>query len=85
MVLEQFVVHELQNVFGLDALTSSHPISVEVGHPDEINEIFDKISYDKGASIIRMMDHFLTNEVFKQGIYNYLNERFMNKDITLKL
>ncbi|XP_043469608.1 aminopeptidase N [Leptopilina heterotoma] len=75
MVLEQFVVHELQNVFGLDALTSSHPISVEVGHPDEINEIFDKISYDKGASIIRMMDHFLTNEVFKQGIYNYLNER----------
>lgn len=75
MVLEQFVVHELQNVFGLDALESSHPISVEVGHPDEINEIFDKISYDKGASIIRMMDHFLTTEVFKQGLSNYLNER----------
>lgn len=75
MVLEQFVVHELQNVFGLDALESSHPISVEVGHPDEINEIFDKISYDKGASIIRMMDHFLTTEVFKQGLYNYLSER----------
>ncbi|XP_066591926.1 aminopeptidase N [Prorops nasuta] len=74
-VLEQFVVHDLQNVFALDALESSHPISVEVGHPDEINEIFDRISYNKGASIIRMMDHFLTTEVFKQGLTNYLTER----------
>ncbi|EFN65601.1 Aminopeptidase N [Camponotus floridanus] len=74
-VLEQFVVHELQNVFGLDALESSHPISIEVGHPDEINEIFDRISYGKGASIIRMMDHFLTTKVFKQGLTNYLNEK----------
>ena len=72
-VLEQFVVHDLQNVFGLDALQSSHPISIEVGHPDEISEIFDKISYGKGATIIRMMDHFLTTNVFKQGLTNYLN------------
>ncbi|XP_031848716.1 suppressor of ER stress-induced death [Nomia melanderi] len=72
-VLEQFVVHDLQTVFALDALESSHPISIEVGHPDEISEIFDRISYEKGASIIRMMDHFLTTEVFKQGLTNYLN------------
>ncbi|KOC62990.1 Aminopeptidase N [Habropoda laboriosa] len=72
-VLEQFVVHDLQNVFGLDALESSHPISIKVGHPDEISEIFDDISYAKGASIIRMMDHFLTTSSFKQGLTNYLN------------
>ncbi|XP_012230834.1 aminopeptidase N [Linepithema humile] len=72
-VLEQFVIHDLQNVFALDALESSHPISIKVGHPDEISEIFDKISYGKGASIIRMMDHFLTTKVFKQGLTNYLN------------
>ncbi|XP_029162416.1 aminopeptidase N-like [Nylanderia fulva] len=71
-VLEQFVIHDLQNVFSLDALESSHPISIEVGHPDEISEIFDRISYGKGASIIRMMDHFLTTKVFKQGLTNYL-------------
>nr|XP_033334550.1 aminopeptidase N isoform X2 [Megalopta genalis]XP_033334551.1 aminopeptidase N isoform X2 [Megalopta genalis] len=72
-VLEQFVVHDLQIVFGLDVLESSHPISIKVGHPDEISEIFDRISYEKGASIIRMMDHFLTTQVFKQGLTNYLN------------
>lgn len=72
-VLEQFIVHDLQNVFALDALESSHQISIEVKHPDEISEIFDKISYGKGASIIRMMDHFLTTDVFKRGLTNYLN------------
>jgi aminopeptidase N len=37
-----------------------------VGHPDEINEIFDRISYGKGSSIIRMMDNFLTTNTFRQ-------------------
>jgi aminopeptidase N len=48
--MEQFVIDEIQNVFSLDALESSHPISIEVGHPDEINEIFDRISYHKGKT-----------------------------------
>lgn len=52
-VLEQFVVNDLQSVFGLDALQSSHPISIEVGHPDEISEIFDRISYEKGAQRLK--------------------------------
>ena len=73
-ILEQFVVDEVQNVFALDALDSSHPISVPVHHPDEINEIFDRISYGKGASIIRMMNHFLTEQSFKTGLSNYLNK-----------
>lgn len=67
-----FVVNELHQVFALDALTSSHKISVEVSNPDQINEIFDSISYSKGASIIRSMENFLTMDVFKQGLSNYL-------------
>uniref|UniRef100_A0A1B6CLC6 Aminopeptidase n=1 Tax=Clastoptera arizonana TaxID=38151 RepID=A0A1B6CLC6_9HEMI len=74
-VMDQFVVHELQNVFLLDMYKSSHPISVEVHHPNEIDEIFDSISYSKGASIIRMMDHFLTTDVFKKGLYKYLSSK----------
>uniref|UniRef100_A0A1B6GWM4 Aminopeptidase n=2 Tax=Proconiini TaxID=565685 RepID=A0A1B6GWM4_9HEMI len=72
---EQFVVHEMQSVFLLDVYRSSHPISVEVNHPNEIDEIFDTISYGKGASIIRMMDHFLTTPVFRKGLTRYLNMR----------
>jgi len=73
-LLEQFVVSDLQDVFRTDALESSHPISIPVKHPDEINEIFDRISYGKGASIIRMMDKFLTTDTFRKGLTNYLNE-----------
>ncbi|KAG4068421.1 hypothetical protein HA402_007941 [Bradysia odoriphaga] len=73
--MDQFVVHELQGVFTLDALSTSHKIWVEVGNPEEINEIFDRISYGKGATIIRMMDHFLTTAVFRTGLTNYLRKK----------
>ena len=33
----------------LDALDNSHPIEVAVGHPEEVGEIFDAISYSKGV------------------------------------
>lgn len=75
--MDQFVVHELQGVFTLDALSTSHKIWVEVGNPEEINEIFDRISYGKGATIIRMVDHFLTTAVFRAGLTNYLKKRFV--------
>lgn len=73
--LDQFVTAELQSVFSTDALKTSHRISIEVDSPDEIQDIFDPISYSKAATIIRMMDHFLTSEVFKKGITNFLNSR----------
>lgn len=44
---EQFVCDSLQNALFLDSFTSSHPIQAQVKNPAEINEIFDKISYDK--------------------------------------
>jgi aminopeptidase N len=45
---DQFVRDHLQEVFMLDALESSHPISVPVEHTDQIREIFDRVSYCKG-------------------------------------
>ncbi|CAH1790157.1 unnamed protein product [Owenia fusiformis] len=73
-MMEQFVVEDLEDVFKLDGLASSHPLYVPVGHPDEINEIFDRISYAKGASIIRMMNNFLTEDTFRNGLANYLKD-----------
>lgn len=45
---DQFIRDHLQEVFKLDALESSHPISVPVEHTDQIREIFDRVSYCKG-------------------------------------
>ena len=51
-----------------DSLESSHPVSVEVNSPYDVEAIFDSISYDKGASIIRMMNAFLTEPTFRKGV-----------------
>ncbi|XP_064471424.1 aminopeptidase N-like [Ornithodoros turicata] len=76
---ELFVTNELQDVMNLDCLRSSHPVSVPVSDPAEISENFDRISYGKGAAIIRMMNFFLTETVFQKGLQNYLYEmRFHN-------
>lgn len=60
--------------FYLDTLSTSHPIEVNVVNPDEINEIFDAISYNKGSAIIRMLEQYLGEEVFEKGLQYYLNE-----------
>ncbi|CAN0321806.1 unnamed protein product [Pylaiella littoralis] len=57
---------------GLDALVASHPIEVKVDNPDQINEIFDAISYAKGASVIRMLAGHLGVTEFMRGIHDYL-------------
>ena len=56
-----------------DSLPSSHAISIPVNVPDEINQIFDDISYKKGGSVIRMMANFLGIDTFNKGITNYLH------------
>ena len=51
-----------------DALTSSRPIIVAVTNPDEINQAFDGISYDKGASMLRMIEYFMGTQNFTNGL-----------------
>lgn len=48
-MLEQIVISELHTSFRTDVLDSSHPINVEVNDPEEIDQIFDAISYSKGT------------------------------------
>lgn len=56
----------------LDALAESHPIEVEINHANEIDEIFDSISYDKGASVIRMLQSYLGASTFQKALASYI-------------
>jgi len=73
-IWEQFVPGTLIEALKLDALHSSHPIEVEVGHPSEVDEIFDNISYNKGASVIRMLYDWIGDAAFKAGMSSYLTK-----------
>ena len=50
----QFVTDALIPALELDALKNSHPIEVEVGHPSEVDEIFDNISYNKVITAVNI-------------------------------
>jgi puromycin-sensitive aminopeptidase len=78
-IWNQFVTMDLNRALELDALKNSHPIEVPVGHPSEIDEIFDLISYSKGASVIRMLHNWIGDKDFKKGMNSYLN-RFKYKN-----
>lgn len=58
----------------LDGLSESHPIEVEINHASEIDEIFDAISYRKGASVIRMLHSYLGGDRFQRALASYIKK-----------
>lgn len=56
----------------LDALRSSHPVEVPVRDPGEVAQIFDAISYNKGGSLLRMLEATIGADRFRDGIRRYL-------------
>ncbi|KAK6089369.1 hypothetical protein P3W45_001615 [Vairimorpha bombi] len=73
-VWTEFIVSDIESGMNHDCLNSSHPIAVNVNKPSEISQIFDTISYSKGASMIRMLEGFIGQNPFRDGIRTYLNK-----------
>uniref|UniRef100_A0A7N8XFX5 Aminopeptidase n=1 Tax=Mastacembelus armatus TaxID=205130 RepID=A0A7N8XFX5_9TELE len=70
-VKDLIVLSDIHRVFAVDALASSHPLSSkeeDIQKPAQISELFDAISYSKGASVLRMLSDFLTEDVFTMGL-----------------
>ncbi|MCX6752204.1 MAG: M1 family metallopeptidase [Candidatus Nomurabacteria bacterium] len=81
----QFITSELSSALRLDSLLNTHPIEIPVHHPAEIGEIFDEVSYSKGASIIRMLADFLGEKDFRDGLRFYLKKHSYKNTETIHL
>nr|XP_056705012.1 leucyl-cystinyl aminopeptidase-like [Euleptes europaea] len=57
-----------------DSMNASHPISLAVQSQEEIEEMFDAVSYGKGASLLLMLKNYLGKDVFQAGIQIYLHD-----------
>jgi len=78
-VWQDFVRTSTSGAMGRDSLTKTHPIMANVRDPEEIEELFDEISYGKGASILRMIEAYIGSENFKRGVAQYLQKfRYSN-------
>ncbi len=56
----------------LDALVSAHPIRAEIQNAEEAGESFDAITYEKGGAVLRMLEGFLGEDRFRDGIRLYM-------------
>ncbi|XP_014016590.1 endoplasmic reticulum aminopeptidase 2 [Salmo salar] len=70
--VEDYLLDTCFVAIGRDSLNSSRPISSVAESPTQIKEMFDTVSYNKGACVLHMLRHYLTDQVFQSGIMRYL-------------
>ncbi len=66
------VAARMNGTLDLDAARITRTIRAEANTPDQINEMFDGITYYKGGAVLGMVENYLGEEVFRQGVHNYL-------------
>ncbi|KAJ6634675.1 Phosphatidylinositol 3-kinase catalytic subunit type 3 [Pseudolycoriella hygida] len=81
----QFNVDSFQTALFDDSKSTTHPMTYDVGSPDEILAMFDSISYDKAASIIRMTEHIIGKDNFKRAVQQYINDNLFGISTPEKL
>ncbi len=62
----------LDQTLNLDAQKTTRTIRATANTPDEIEEMFDGISYGKAGAVLGMVEHYVGPDVFRQGVHNYL-------------
>jgi puromycin-sensitive aminopeptidase len=58
----------------IDGLHATRPVEYEVVSPDDTQGMFDRLTYEKGAAILRMLEQYLGAETYREGIRNYLRK-----------
>jgi len=68
----QSVAADNQGTLNLDAQHTTRTIRAKAETPSEINEMFDGISYGKAGAVLLMVENYVGEETFRQGVHNYL-------------
>jgi puromycin-sensitive aminopeptidase len=59
--------------FSVDGLWSTRPIEYPVQAPKDADAMFDVLTYEKGASVLRMLEQHIGSTVFRDGVRDYLH------------
>jgi aminopeptidase N len=68
-----------------DARSTTHPIQQPIATEAEANSAFDDITYKKGQSFLRMLESFLGEDVFRDGIRRYIGAHKYSNSTTADL
>jgi puromycin-sensitive aminopeptidase len=69
----------------IDGLHSTRPIEYEVISPDDTRGMFDILTYEKGGSVLRMLEQYLGEETYRDGIRHYLRKHSYANTVTTDL
>ncbi|MBR0559776.1 M1 family metallopeptidase [Neokomagataea anthophila] len=67
-----------EGTMGIDALATTHPIQQTIRNVSEANAAFDGISYGKGELVIRMLEGWLGEDRFRDGMRAYMKAHAYN-------
>jgi puromycin-sensitive aminopeptidase len=73
---------EVPWAMGTDQLASTRPIEFEVTAPEEVDQMFDAITYGKGSAVLHMLDEFMGVENFRTGVGSYLRKHSYANTVT---
>jgi puromycin-sensitive aminopeptidase len=65
---------ERSEAFRVDSLQSTRPVEFPVNSPEEANAMFDVLTYQKGGSLVRMLEMFIGKDRFRNGIRKYIKK-----------
>jgi aminopeptidase N/puromycin-sensitive aminopeptidase len=68
----QDVVADVNKALDLDSYPTTRAIRAPADTPDEINQAFDGIAYDKAGAVLLTVENYLGEETFRRGVHNYL-------------
>ncbi len=69
----------------IDGLHATRPVEYEVVSPDDTQGMFDRLTYEKGAGILHMLEQYLGAETYRDGIRNYLRKHSYANTVTTDL
>ena len=70
--LEDDAAEDAQQIIGVDSLATARAIHGNPSTSSEIKEMFDGITYEKGAAVLRMLESYVGPEMFRKGVNAYL-------------
>ena len=73
-IWEQFTTDAFGAAQRLDSLRTSHPVIVPIAHAEEVEQVFDAISYCKGSTIVNMVNAVVGREKFREGLQLYMSK-----------
>lgn len=65
-------VGERENAINLDSVSTTHPIVQNIATVEQISQAFDSITYRKGEAVITMLEDYVGEEAWRQGVRDYI-------------